>query len=216
MYSGYSGRIIATPYTLSSCGCQSGQSVATLQGEQRYRDEIIVEVLQSKRGAARAVVKTTAEWEANPDYVPALGAILAYSDFEKKTDSQGIERDVPGLKIGDGVSKIGELMFVGTNEMAKVLTSEEVAEILGEPCPPGPGPEPPPFPGILTDEEILEILNHDPSDPPDGSDPIDPSGSGPSGTSENDLSGPSVAGTDRSDTLTDDEILTILNHGMEE
>ena len=128
---------------------------ATVEVYEDEDHEIIVEVLQSKRGtgAARAIVKTTAEWDAMPDYTPGRGLILCYSDYT--TDEEG--KAVPGIKIGDGVNVIGALPFVGSNTAAKILTltEEEALEILGgEPIPPEPQE-------ILTDEEVLEILNGD-------------------------------------------------------
>ena len=184
MYSGMN-RIIATPYTLSACHCENGMP--------KNRGEVIVEVLQSKRGsgAARAIVKTTAEWEAKPDYVPGLGAILAYSDFSETTTETGEKKYIPGIKIGDGKTKIGDLMFAGANEAAEVLSVEEVEEILGDPVPPGPVPPE----DILTHDEILEILDADEQ----------------GNTSNEAVSNDTPVEGDRNDILTDSEILAILD-----
>lgn len=133
-----------------------------------YEDEdheIIVEVLQSKRGtgAARAIVKTTAEWEAMADYIPAKGAILCYSDFT--TDEAG--KAVPGIKIGDGSTVIGELPFAAAGFAANVLTltEEEALDILGGEPEPQPTPDPD---NILTEEEVLAILNGEIDEPDSG------------------------------------------------
>jgi hypothetical protein len=141
-------------------------------------------VLQSKRGgggSATAIVKTTAEWEALPNYVPKRGEIDVYSDFMTKTDCHGNPILIPGLKVGDGQSVIGSLPFAGASMVAelltlseremlnilnhvypdpcdRVMTDEELEEILDSE---GPVPAEHGSDDILTDDELLDILNQE-------------------------------------------------------
>jgi len=62
-------------------------------------------------GGATIVSKTTAEWNADPDYVPADGEIVVYSD-RKQTVIDGETINVPAIKIGNGVDSIRLLAFV--------------------------------------------------------------------------------------------------------
>lgn len=58
-------------------------------------------------------VKTTNEWLNNDDYVPRKGEIVVYSDYKQIVEG-GVTKNIPSLKIGDGVSPIRQLFFVGT------------------------------------------------------------------------------------------------------
>lgn len=56
--------------------------------------------------------RTVAEWEATPNYVPGLGELAIHTDYKHIDDGNGNIINVPGLKIGDGVTPISQLMYV--------------------------------------------------------------------------------------------------------
>ena len=55
---------------------------------------------------------TTAEWEANPSFVPLDSEPIVYSDYRTIIDTNGDSVVIPGLKIGDGVRTVAELPFI--------------------------------------------------------------------------------------------------------
>lgn len=120
---------------------------------------IVVEVIQSKRGTvtAKAIVKSTAEWEAASDYVPEFAAIIVYSDFEELEGENGERKAVPGIKIGDGRTVVGDLPFAAASVAAEVLamTEAEVRQVLSE------GDDQSWSSDVLTEQEVLDILESD-------------------------------------------------------
>ncbi len=116
---------------------------------------VVVEVIQSKRGTvvAKAIVKSTAEWEAASDYVPESAAIIVYSDFEELKGENGERKAIPGIKIGDGKTVVGDLPFAAASVAAEVLamTETEVLNVLSD------GDDS----GVLTEDEVIEILDSD-------------------------------------------------------
>ena len=59
-------------------------------------------------GNANVVIDTTAHWAERADYVPRQGTIVIYSD---RYVIEGV--NYPGLKVGDGVTVVGDLPFLG-------------------------------------------------------------------------------------------------------
>ena len=56
---------------------------------------------------------TTLNWSKHPEFVPFRGEIIIYMDYKSKTDANGKKVCIPGIKIGDGRTVVGELPFVG-------------------------------------------------------------------------------------------------------
>ena len=143
--------------------------VEVVRDPDQHPVEVIV--LQSKRGGGggtATVIKTTAEWEALPNYVPKRGEIDVYSDYMTKTDCHGNTIYIPGLKIGNGSTVIGGLPFAGASMVAELLTlsEHEMLNILNHVYPD-------PHDNIMTDEELEEILDSDDPVPAEhGSDDI--------------------------------------------
>jgi hypothetical protein len=54
---------------------------------------------------------TTAEWEATPLFIPLEGEFIIYTDRFQMDDGTV----VPGVKVGDGVTPVGNLPFIGGN-----------------------------------------------------------------------------------------------------
>lgn len=58
---------------------------------------------------------TFAYWSANSDFIPLKGEIIVYSNRRTTTDENGQVINIPDFKVGDGISKLGQLPFlVGT------------------------------------------------------------------------------------------------------
>lgn len=71
-------------------------------------------VLSKSIGSASSVsitTKTTAEWNADGDYVPANGEIVVYSD-RRQVVQDGRTINIPAIKLGNGVDSIRDLAFV--------------------------------------------------------------------------------------------------------
>ena len=64
-------------------------------------------------GLGSVYYDTTANWNLNPGLVAEEGAVYIYSDHEYVEDGAGNRTPVAGLKIGDGVSHLIDLPFVG-------------------------------------------------------------------------------------------------------
>lgn len=71
------------------------------------------------RGNAYLYINTTAEWNSKPTYIPRRGEIIVYSDHDTVIED-GVEKLVPGIKIGDGMAYCIDLPFV-TDALAKRL-----------------------------------------------------------------------------------------------
>lgn len=66
---------------------------------------VIPKRMMQKRGS-------TAQWNAHLDFIPLDGEIIIYTDFTQIEDPQGGVHNVPGIKIGDGMSYLIDLPFV--------------------------------------------------------------------------------------------------------
>lgn len=63
-------------------------------------------------GVAQIQMKTKAEWTSDPSTVSSLNTFYIYTDRYTKTDDHGNVTNIPGIKVGDGVSYIVDLPFV--------------------------------------------------------------------------------------------------------
>lgn len=62
-------------------------------------------------GNTNVIMDTTANWALRTEYVPKRATIIVYSDRFVVSG-----QDVPGIKIGDGVTVVGDLPFVSDNQ----------------------------------------------------------------------------------------------------
>lgn len=65
---------------------------------------------------AKMEVHTTEEWNARQSYVPEAGRIIVYSDRSVHDD-----KNVPGIKIADGLSYVVDLPFVDEDVEAVLI-----------------------------------------------------------------------------------------------
>lgn len=62
---------------------------------------------------ATPISHTTNEWEqVGGDTVPANGQVVVYSDYQTVVQPDGSIKNVPNIKIGDGVTPVTELSFI--------------------------------------------------------------------------------------------------------
>lgn len=88
----------------------------------KFLDEKGLEILWNliqKETSKMTTVKTTNEWLNNSDYIPAKGETIVYSDYKKIVEN-GIEKEIPSIKIGDGIHTVNQLMF--TSKIADKLS----------------------------------------------------------------------------------------------
>ena len=62
------------------------------------------------RSGTSLFIDTTAAWNSQPTYIPKRGDIIVYSDHDTVIDG-GVTKDVPGVKIGDGLAYLIDLPF---------------------------------------------------------------------------------------------------------
>lgn len=67
---------------------------------------------------------TKQNWDMQPDLVSEYGAFYIYSDRSTRTDSEGGTVNVPGIRIGDGVTLLKNLPFI-TDGGDSTVTVEE-------------------------------------------------------------------------------------------
>ena len=67
-------------------------------------------------GTAKISVGTTQSWSEQVSFIPTTGELVVYSD-------RTVDGDVvyPGLKIGDGHTRVGDLPFVGDDSAHELL-----------------------------------------------------------------------------------------------
>lgn len=68
--------------------------------------------------------KTTAQWNEDLTYVPALGEIIIYLDHDSYDDN-GTTVNVPDIKIGDGQAYCVDLPFIHQAEKERILAQIE-------------------------------------------------------------------------------------------
>lgn len=54
---------------------------------------------------------TTANWDAAQGFIPLAGEVIIYTDY-KTIEVNGVEQNVPGIKIGTGNGYVQDLVFV--------------------------------------------------------------------------------------------------------
>ena len=64
---------------------------------------------------------TTANWVAHKTFIPEKGQIIVFTDYGVKTDDQGNEVLIPGVKIGDGKAYVVDLPFIGCSDAQGIL-----------------------------------------------------------------------------------------------
>ena len=64
---------------------------------------------------------TTANWNAFRTFIPKKGEIIVYSDDETVTDEHGETKNLPGIKIGDGLAYLVDLPFIGQAERDAIM-----------------------------------------------------------------------------------------------
>jgi hypothetical protein len=78
---------------------------------------------------SRVLLKTgtTSDWDkaAQNNFKPLAGEVCIYLDRFKREEN-GDQIEVPGIKIGDGSSTIGELPFIGD----EYITDEQINKIF--------------------------------------------------------------------------------------
>ena len=68
---------------------------------------------------------TTAAWNAESDLIGESGAIYIYSDYNVIDNGDGTTTNIPGIKIGDGVTYLIDLPFVAGDT---TLLSDHIAD----------------------------------------------------------------------------------------
>ena len=71
------------------------------------------------RSGTTVLIDTTSHWNSQPTYIPKRGDIIVYSDHDTVID-EGVKKDVPGVKIGDGLAYLIDLPFT-TDAIAQRL-----------------------------------------------------------------------------------------------
>jgi len=64
---------------------------------------------------------TTANWYANPKFIPLEGEVLIYYDYESTVDEDDNVLYIPAIKIGDGKTYGVDLPFVGDDIRAEIM-----------------------------------------------------------------------------------------------
>ena len=60
---------------------------------------------------------TTEEWDSQRDLISTEGTVYIYSDYQTTT-IDGVEKTVPGIKIGDGKAYLIDIPFITQAEQA--------------------------------------------------------------------------------------------------
>lgn len=71
-------------------------------------------------GGISAKYNTTAYWNSLVGFKPSAGEVIVYSDYHKII-KDGVEIDVPGVKIGSGNAFVQDLAFLGEYEAGILL-----------------------------------------------------------------------------------------------
>lgn len=71
------------------------------------------------RSGTTVLIDTTANWNSQPSYIARRGDIIVYSDHDTVV-VDGVSKDVPGVKIGDGLAYLIDLPFT-TDALAQRL-----------------------------------------------------------------------------------------------
>lgn len=64
---------------------------------------------------------TTQGWNQHPDLVSEEGTVYIYSDYKQDVDQEFRITNIPGIKIGDGFTKVVNLPFVASDETQQII-----------------------------------------------------------------------------------------------
>lgn len=78
----------------------------------RKRIECFFDGFYTRKGMCTIIYKTTEEWGQLPDLVGAKNTIYVYLDKYSYVDEHGETIYVPGVKLGDGTSKLQDIPFL--------------------------------------------------------------------------------------------------------
>lgn len=86
---------------------------------------------QRINSGAAVLSDTTENWNKKASLISELNTVYVYVDHQTKTDEEGKEIWIPGIKIGDGKAYLidlpfsDELMIAHINDLGIHVTSEE-------------------------------------------------------------------------------------------
>lgn len=103
-------------------GANGARNVGTLGLVTTTTNGLMAAVDKAKLDGINISCKTTAEWQSDLTYVPALGEIIIYSDGDSYVDeTSGETVPVPNIKIGDGMAYCVDLPFIHQAEVNRIL-----------------------------------------------------------------------------------------------
>jgi len=111
-------------------GVGEGSSI-TIDGDYRKMRNLptingvkIIGDLSLKDLSLRAIFyDSTEKWEELSESVSIAGALYIYSDYIDYVDDDGARITIPGIRIGDGKTKLGELQFTGGGSSGTASTN---------------------------------------------------------------------------------------------
>lgn len=73
-------------------------------------------------------IDTTANWRQNLTFIPLKGEIIIYSDYQTEV-VDGVTKNIPGIKIGDGTTYGIDLPFVDEDIRRELLAHSQNGSI---------------------------------------------------------------------------------------
>lgn len=87
----------------------------------RQTGQQVQDILDAVAGKAeQPLCHTTAYWDAATGYTPPEGTIIVYTDYATVTED-GVTKNVPGVKIGNGNAYVQDLAFLGEAQAQALL-----------------------------------------------------------------------------------------------
>ena len=89
-------------------------------------------LIQSISDKATVLTDTTANWNAQLQFIPQAGDIIVYTDHSQKEDGAGNIIEIPGVKIGDGNAYLIDLRAALENYLSNLilhLVADDSADI---------------------------------------------------------------------------------------
>lgn len=103
-------------------GANGARSVGTLGLVTTTTNGLMAAIDKAKLDGINISHKTTAEWNSDTSYIPALGEIVVYSDQDSYIDATtGETINVPNIKIGDGRAYCVDLPFIHQAEVNRIF-----------------------------------------------------------------------------------------------
>lgn len=96
---------------------QIGDDIAQIESDVSLRPSIsqVEGIIQESTGRERAAhTNTSSYWAEHSDVVPAVGDMYVYSDGGS-IEQSGVTVNIPKIKIGDGVTSLGNLPFTDSD-----------------------------------------------------------------------------------------------------